>query len=547
MKRSWAFVGLMASIHGANVVNEFQAILSDGSVYLSYDIKGKQFGGTLQTINLYTDESGLKSNSSFASHSFDGAFIVATLFPDGHWTLVNRQPDDFHQIDHVDRISDNSSRQLQSASGYLAESLDGSYSLCGNTEVPSSVSVASEPYTSYLFYPGCYSDDSIEHDLEMAISSDISFFESQGSNYENTKSKIESVVATASVLYRAQLNLNFKINALEIATPAGVGDTAFANIDASLAISKATCFSRIGDSLMLYQQYKQRVQAQTGASASFHHLLTACSDLENVLGTAFVGTLCSTNYNMGISRLSMTLWRTLAHEVGHVFGASHSFEYGQGRTGGIMDYGNGKLLTGTEGAGKYGMNPLRREEFCGGIKKVIDQCPRFISNSLPRTENPTSMPTSFPTRKSPTSYPTTPFPTTVSPTVYPTTKSPTTKSPTFYPTTKSPTSYPTTKSPGATFQPSISPSSSPSKSPSKNPFTSAPTQLGQSANDSNALSESSTTGVLIILGGIGALMGFLLLAAVMFVKYKRRKKETISDLQLAPSSVQTAPSFKFEV
>jgi hypothetical protein len=34
-------------------------------------------------------------------------------------------------------------------------------------------------------------------------------------------------------------------------------------------------------------------------------------------------------------------WETVAHEIGHNFGAEHSFEDGVGQTGGIMDYGDG--------------------------------------------------------------------------------------------------------------------------------------------------------------------------------------------------------------
>ena len=46
-------------------------------------------------------------------------------------------------------------------------------------------------------------------------------------------------------------------------------------------------------------------------------------------------------------------WTVNAHEAGHIFGAEHSFENGQGTTGGIMDYGDGKYN------GVYQFNPLR--------------------------------------------------------------------------------------------------------------------------------------------------------------------------------------------
>jgi hypothetical protein len=60
-----------------------------------------------------------------------------------------------------------------------------------------------------------------------------------------------------------------------------------------------------------------------------------------------------------------TTWLTFAHELGHNFGAHHSFEQGQGNTGGIMDYGNDKQINGA-----YQFNSLRRSEICGTINGI---------------------------------------------------------------------------------------------------------------------------------------------------------------------------------
>merc|ERR1719359_487269 len=62
-------------------------------------------------------------------------------------------------------------------------------------------------------------------------------------------------------------------------------------------------------------------------------------------------------------------WLTFAHELGHNFAGRHSFEEGQGKTGGIMDYGDGKKN------GVYQFNTkYRKEQMCDKLNKVVGQC-----------------------------------------------------------------------------------------------------------------------------------------------------------------------------
>jgi hypothetical protein len=52
----------------------------------------------------------------------------------------------------------------------------------------------------------------------------------------------------------------------------------------------------------------------------------------------------------------------VAHEIGHNFNAQHTFQLGQGKTGGIMDYGDGKLN------GEYQFNTVySKTEMCTEI------------------------------------------------------------------------------------------------------------------------------------------------------------------------------------
>ena len=65
-------------------------------------------------------------------------------------------------------------------------------------------------------------------------------------------------------------------------------------------------------------------------------------------------------------------WRTFAHEVGHHFKRDRSFEDGQYKTCGIMDYGDGKLN------GQYQFNTkYRNAQICASIQKVVGWCEVF--------------------------------------------------------------------------------------------------------------------------------------------------------------------------
>eukprot|EP01084_Bolivina_argentea_P022552 41908_1 len=110
------------------------------------------------------------------------------------------------------------------------------------------------------------------------------------------------------------------------------------------------------------------------------------------------------------------------------------------------------------------------------------QLPNILCNAAITTNNPTSVPTTYPTTTYPTSLsPTTLNPTTSSPiTISPTTSNPTTLSPIISPTTSSPTtispttSNPTTSNPTTSNPTTLSPIISPTTS---NPTTSNPTTL----------------------------------------------------------------------
>ena len=75
------------------------------------------------------------------------------------------------------------------------------------------------------------------------------------------------------------------------------------------------------------------------------------------VGLAYIGVLGDPNYNHGLSNTISfsSKWLTFIHELGHNFGMHHSYEEGEGTTGGFMDFGEGKWN------GQYSWNPQYRQ------------------------------------------------------------------------------------------------------------------------------------------------------------------------------------------
>tara|TARA_R110002153_G_scaffold243106_6_gene398398 strand:- start:311 stop:1669 length:1359 start_codon:yes stop_codon:yes gene_type:complete len=134
---------------------------------------------------------------------------------------------------------------------------------------------------------------------------------------------------------------------------------------------------------LMLKNFKNWRMKQTDPEICHFHLFSSCNGNS---GSAYVNTLCKDNgFDIGVTnfKLKYQKSKTFAHELGHAFGGFHSFENGKYKTGGIMDYSDGKLIDSKSDELEF--NLLRKTEFCKTItnlKKYNDFVKTNCGNSI---------------------------------------------------------------------------------------------------------------------------------------------------------------------
>jgi len=226
------------------------------------------------------------------------------------------------------------------------------------------------------WFPGCYANDSVLHNLVVGILSDVPAWEKYT---DDLKSRLERTVSEASFVYEKQMNIQVQIGYIQMVTT-DIGAPKWA---------KSDCLA-VDYPITTIRAYQVRDALREGELPPYAatHVFTGCGDDCGIIGTAFLGVVCgpkgsAANKIHPCGGGSRTTWLTFAHELGHNLRASHSFEEGPGRTGGIMDYGDGKL------DGVYQFNTkYRKEEVCGKLDSVVNRCFGKFTVAGPPTSSP---------------------------------------------------------------------------------------------------------------------------------------------------------------
>lgn len=173
----------------------------------------------------------------------------------------------------------------------------------------------------------------------------------------STQAAIAAAYANINAVYRAQFNVGLQVADMVIQSTTGgpawnVAPTRSGSRCASPDISTVL------NSLASWRSSNQN------RKNSLWHQFTNCYPPSGTVGIAYIGVLCKSQ-GVGVSSVTSTHWLVVAHEMGHNFGGNHAFQLGQGRTGGILDYGDFQYPI---GSGIYQFHPTyNQQEMCASM------------------------------------------------------------------------------------------------------------------------------------------------------------------------------------
>ena len=180
----------------------------------------------------------------------------------------------------------------------------------------------------------------------------------------------DQMVSQANVIYVPQLNFQIHISQF------------LAVRNASLPFFFSTCQSESGLIDPMTKQLIKMAEFQTSfdiKTVGYWHEFTGCEFTSKVAGLAYLDTMCTHPFNVGVSNGKLDAsWWVFAHELGHHIGAQHTFENGIGETGGLMDVRPVPL----NGIWQFN-TPYSRVPVCNHIQRHIDEKCNFITSRIP--------------------------------------------------------------------------------------------------------------------------------------------------------------------
>eukprot|EP00434_Breviolum_minutum_P026857 symbB.v1.2.023738.t1/scaffold2147.1/size87931/2 len=226
--------------------------------------------------------------------------------------------------------------------------------------------LAQKPLTLPEKWTDCYKNDDQTHAFGMGVVIGSKLF-SVFSNKDEAIDYVVQIFASANLIYHPQLNLVLVARKLHLQE---------SHDKAPSWDQGPSCPMSIAEQLHAFDDWDPPGSDQLSTEGQGVWTLFDDCYVSGTIGLAYVGTVCQMekNYwqqrpNTAVVFHSFRTWITFAHETGHNFGGEHSFELGEGKTGGIMDYGDGQLH------GKFQFNTqFRKPQMCNTINQAVTSC-----------------------------------------------------------------------------------------------------------------------------------------------------------------------------
>eukprot|EP00729_Bicosta_minor_P018203 gene18203-15822_t len=207
----------------------------------------------------------------------------------------------------------------------------------------------------------CYTNDTVTRSVSMGLAMSKKMYDAAGGTDADAEFWLADILAKTNLVYESQLNIVLTAADLYFSE----GSTSWDNTGC-----KRFSNTNLEASLASFVSWTKP------SNQALWHLFDDCFSGSTAVGATgglgSMGVLCRQNsgagltYNMDRMKARST-WVMFAHEVGHNFGASHSFEEGTGTTGGIMDYADGRYR------GVFQFNTrYRKQQVCAHIRLQFD-------------------------------------------------------------------------------------------------------------------------------------------------------------------------------
>mmetsp|Transcript_17310 Transcript_17310/g.33759 ORF Transcript_17310/g.33759 Transcript_17310/m.33759 type:complete len:1367 (+) Transcript_17310:33-4133(+) len=211
---------------------------------------------------------------------------------------------------------------------------------------------------SDIFKSTCFNGFAQGYKFKLGMAVDAGWADKVGA--ANVESYSQALIAAANAIYTTQVHTSLVIGPTKYLKTLATGDPSWNEKPATPG--RVSCGLTVNGKLNAFTSWR----GAQGKNAGIWHLMTHCFPPPGTVGLAYVGVLGNTRVGTGwTSHLGSRTWMTFSHEVGHNFNGPHSFEYGQGSTGGIMDYGRG--MTDKPWFNKQ----LRENDICSGVARGL--------------------------------------------------------------------------------------------------------------------------------------------------------------------------------